>query len=129
MTRASTDIIIIGAGIAGLAAVCYAQMNGYRNRTQIFELHNLPGGLCTSWQRQGYVFVGCLHYLFGSGVGQPFYRLWEKLGAFQGQQFVHHGEFMRVVEPSGKTLVVFSHPDRLEQHLKFMTVEVLRSCL
>ena len=33
-------IIIIGAGIAGLAAGCYAQMNGYRS--QIFELHTLP---------------------------------------------------------------------------------------
>jgi phytoene dehydrogenase-like protein len=31
-------IIIIGAGIAGLAAGCYAQMNGYQ--TQIFELHD-----------------------------------------------------------------------------------------
>ena len=40
------SIIIIGAGIAGLSAGCYGQMNGYR--TQIFEMHNLPGGLCTS---------------------------------------------------------------------------------
>jgi phytoene dehydrogenase-like protein len=29
------SIIIIGAGIGGLAAGCYAQMNGYRS--QIFE--------------------------------------------------------------------------------------------
>jgi phytoene dehydrogenase-like protein len=29
-------IIIIGAGISGLAAGCYAQMNGYRSH--IFEL-------------------------------------------------------------------------------------------
>jgi hypothetical protein len=27
-------------------------MNGYRTRT--FELHDLPGGLCTSWQRKDY---------------------------------------------------------------------------
>lgn len=31
------DIIIIGAGFAGLAAGIYAQMNGYQ--TQIFEMH------------------------------------------------------------------------------------------
>ena len=43
------SVIIIGAGIAGLAAGCYAQMNGYRS--QIFELHDLPGGLCTAWER------------------------------------------------------------------------------
>lgn len=45
MANSVSDIIIIGAGIAGLAAGCYAQMNGYH--TQIFELHNQPGGLCT----------------------------------------------------------------------------------
>jgi phytoene dehydrogenase-like protein len=70
-------LIIIGAGIAGLSAGCYAQMNGYRS--QIFEMHNLPGGLCTAWPRKGYTFDGCIHYLFGSGPGQPFHRMWEEL--------------------------------------------------
>jgi phytoene dehydrogenase-like protein len=109
-------IIIVGAGISGLAAGCYAQMNGYRS--QIFEMHNQPGGLCTAWQRQGFVFDGCIHYLFGSGKGQPFYRLWEELGVVPQQQFVHHDELLRVSEPHGKTLIVYSNPDRLEQHLK-----------
>jgi phytoene dehydrogenase-like protein len=67
MTNSSTDIIIMGAGIAGLAAGCFAQMNGYQ--TRIFEMHTLPGGLCTAWQRQGFIFDGCIHYLFGSGQG------------------------------------------------------------
>ncbi len=44
-------VIIIGAGVAGLLAGCYAQMNGFE--TQIFEKHTKPGGLCTSWQRKG----------------------------------------------------------------------------
>jgi phytoene dehydrogenase-like protein len=113
--QCSPDIIIIGAGIAGLAAGCYAQMNGYR--TCIFEQHNLPGGLCTAWERKGYVFDGCLHYLFGSAPGQPFYRLWTELGAVQDRQFIHHDELMRVVASSGETLVVYSDPDRLESHL------------
>lgn len=112
----NSDIIIIGAGIAGLAAGCYAQMNGYR--TQIFELHDLPGGLCTAWQRKGYVFDGCIHYLFGSGAGQPFYSLWEELGAVRGRQFVHHDEFMRIAGSNGQTLVVYTDPDRLERHMK-----------
>ncbi|WP_207714382.1 FAD/NAD(P)-binding protein [Scytonema sp. UIC 10036] len=115
MKSSSTDIIIIGAGIAGLAAGCYAQMNGYR--TQIFEMHNLPGGLCTAWQRKGYVFDGCIHYLFGSGKNQPFYQMWEELGAVQGRHFVHHDEFMRIVAPDGKTLIVYTDPNRLERHL------------
>jgi phytoene dehydrogenase-like protein len=109
-------IIIIGAGIAGLAAGCYAQMNGYQ--TQIFEMHDRPGGLCTSWQRQGFVFDGCIHYLFGSGPGQPFYQLWQELGIVPGQKFFHHDELLRVSESNGKTLIVYSDPNRLEQHLR-----------
>ena len=70
------SIIIIGAGFAGLAAGIYAQMNGYR--TQIFEMHSLPGGLCTSWRRRGYTFDGGVRYLSGTApeerrrVRQPF---------------------------------------------------------
>jgi phytoene dehydrogenase-like protein len=64
------SIIIIGGGIAGLAAGCYGQMNGYQ--TQIFEMHYLPGGLCTSWERKGYTFDGCISYLYGAGRNKPF---------------------------------------------------------
>jgi phytoene dehydrogenase-like protein len=73
------SIAIIGAGISGLAAGCYARMNG--DQLRIFEMHNLPGGLCTAWERRGYTFDGCLHYLFGSGAGQPFHQVWRELGA------------------------------------------------
>ncbi|NTU55474.1 MAG: NAD(P)/FAD-dependent oxidoreductase, partial [Anaerolineales bacterium] len=77
------SVIIIGAGVAGLAAGCYARMNGYR--AVIFELHDLPGGLCTAWERRGYIFDGCIHYLFGSGEGQPFHDMWLELGAVQNR--------------------------------------------
>jgi phytoene dehydrogenase-like protein len=115
MANATSDVVVIGAGIAGLAAGCYAQMNGYQ--TQIFELHDQPGGLCTAWQRQGYTFDGCLYYLFGSGAGQPFHQIWAELGAVRGRKFVHHDELMRIVAPNGKTLIVYSNPDQLEAHL------------
>lgn len=110
------SIIIIGAGVAGLAAGCYAQMNGYDS--QIFELHNLPGGLCTAWARRGYVFDGCIHYLFGSGPGQPYHRLWEELGAVQGRRMINHDELTRVCDPHGETLIVYSDPGRLAAHMK-----------
>jgi phytoene dehydrogenase-like protein len=112
------SIIIIGAGIAGLAAGCYGQMNGYR--TQIFELHHLPGGLCTAWERGPYVFDGCIHYLFGSGPGQPFHRIWEELGAAQGRDFINHEELMRIVDHDtpDRPLIVYPDPDRLEAHMK-----------
>lgn len=109
------EIIIIGAGVAGLAAGCYGQMNGYR--TRIFELHDLPGGLCTAWERKAYTFDGCIHYLFGSGEGQPFNQVWQELGAVQGRAMIDHDEFMRVSDGS-KTLIAYADPDRLAAHMK-----------
>lgn len=107
-------INIIGAGVAGLSAGCYAQMNGYRS--QIFELHDLPGGLCTAWERKGYIFDGCIHYLFGSGDEQPFNRMWQELGAVQGRSFVNHKEYQRITDGE-KILVVYVDPDRLQEHM------------
>jgi uncharacterized protein with NAD-binding domain and iron-sulfur cluster len=39
---AEKQIIVVGAGLAGLSTGCYAWMNGYRCR--IFEHHSKPGG-------------------------------------------------------------------------------------
>lgn len=111
---AAKSIIIIGAGAAGLAAGCYAQMNGYRSR--IFELHNLPGGLCTAWERKGYTFDGCIHYLFGSGDGLPFNDLWRQLGAAQNRPMINHAEYQRITD-GRKTLIVYADPDALEAHM------------
>ena len=108
-------ILIIGAGVAGLATGCYAQMNGYKS--EIFELHDLPGGLCTAWERKGYWFDGCIHYLFGSGLGQPFNQVWQELGALQDRPIIHHDTFMDVIGPDGRCLKVFADPDKLQAHM------------
>ncbi|HSO27982.1 MAG TPA: NAD(P)/FAD-dependent oxidoreductase [Anaerolineales bacterium] len=109
-------VLIIGAGIAGLAAGCYGQMNGFD--TEIFELHDLPGGLCTAWERKGYIFDGCIHYLFGSGPDQPFNDLWRELGALEERRMIDHEAFMQVRSPDGQQLTVYCDPDRLAAHMK-----------
>jgi phytoene dehydrogenase-like protein len=110
------SVSIIGAGIAGLSAGCYGQMNGLG--TQIFERHDKPGGLCTSWKRQGYTIDGCLHWLVGSRPGTNFYRIWEELGAVQGRRIVDHEEFLRIEGKDGRAFIVYSDLDRLERHMK-----------
>jgi len=109
-------VAIIGAGIAGLSAGCYARMNGYQ--TRIFEAHNLPGGLCTAWTRQGYTFDGCIHWLTGSAPGDSMFSVWEELGAVQGQKMYDHDVFWRVVGLDGRTFSMYADPDRLEAHMK-----------
>ncbi|MFC1718575.1 phytoene desaturase family protein [Candidatus Poribacteria bacterium] len=112
---AEKSIIIIGGGLAGLAAGCYGQMNGYR--TRIFEMHTIPGGLCTSWKRKGYTFDGCIHWLVGSRSG-PVFRFYEELGAVQDRRMVDHEEFTRIEGTGGKVFIVYADIERLEQHMK-----------
>lgn len=107
-------IIIIGAGLAGLAAGCYGQMNGFQ--TEIFELHDLPGGLCTAWERNDYIFDGCIHYLYGSAPNQPFNDLWQELHALKDCQVINHTEFMRVIDQDHHELIAYCDPDRFQHH-------------
>ncbi|HEY5469505.1 MAG TPA: FAD/NAD(P)-binding protein, partial [Bacteroidales bacterium] len=87
------SIIIIGGGFAGLAAGIYAQLNGYS--TQIFEMHNLPGGLCTSWDRKGFTFDCCIHWLVGSSPESGMHDMWEETGIAQGQEIINLDEYQR----------------------------------
>lgn len=112
----SRSIIIIGAGIAGLSAGCYGQMNGYR--TQIFELHDKPGGLCTAWKRKGYTFDGCIHWLVGTKAGSDVNRMWQELNALQGRRIVDHEELVRVEGEDGRAFILYTNIDQLEHHLK-----------
>ena len=116
---AEKTIAIIGAGIAGLSAGCYARMNGYQ--TKIFESHDLPGGLCTAWTRRGYTFDGCIHWLTGSAPGDSLYSLWEELGAVQGRKMYDHEVFWRTVGSDGRTFSLYADPDRLESHMKALS--------
>jgi phytoene dehydrogenase-like protein len=110
------SIIIIGAGIAGLSAGCYAQMNGYK--TRIFELHDKPGGLCTSWTRKGYTFDGCIEWTIGSKAGTPVNRIFAELGAVQGRRFIDHDVMQRIEGSDGRALTIYTNIDQLEQHMK-----------
>jgi phytoene dehydrogenase-like protein len=112
------SIIIIGTGLAGLSAGCYAQMNSYQ--TKIFELHDKPGGLCTAWKRKGYTFDGCVEWLMGSREGSGMNAIWRELGATQGRRMVDHDEYMRFEGLDGRTLVFYTNADCLRQHLKEM---------
>ncbi len=109
------SIIIIGGGIAGLSSGCYGRMNGYS--TVIFEMHNLPGGLCTSWQRKGYTIDGCIDWLVGSAPESNFYNIWRELGALQNSRIICPEEFMRVESADCKTFILYTDIDRLERHM------------
>jgi len=114
-------VIIIGAGMAGLSAGCYLQMNGYQ--TEIFEAHNIPGGLCTSWKSDGYMFDGCLHSF---GALKPEYRLnlwWKELIDLDKMEFYYHDELCQVFLEDGCVVHLYTDPDKLERELKSIAPE------
>jgi len=115
MQNEKNSVIIIGAGIAGLSAGCYAQMNGFR--TRIFEMHTRPGGLCTSWHRDGYNINGGVHTLVGSSERSDFYRIWKELGALQGRRFENYEDYICFEGTDGRSVTVYSDIDKLEEHL------------
>ncbi len=107
-------VLVIGAGIAGLAAASYLRRNGFE--TVIFESHTAPGGLCTSWQRNGFTFDGCIHWLMGSGPSSNLHLLWEELGAAD-LAYVEWSSYMTVRLRGGDSFTVYTDPDALEAEL------------
>ncbi|MFC2102767.1 phytoene desaturase family protein [Bacteroidota bacterium] len=108
-------IIIIGGGIAGLSAGCYARMNGYDS--EIFEMNPIAGGLCTGWKRKGYTFDGCVHWLVGSDPSSNYYPLWEEVGAVQGRKMVPIEYFTKVIDKAGRSFTVYTDPDKLREEM------------
>lgn len=113
--KPDNSIIIIGGGFAGMAAGIYAQMNGYN--TRIFEMHDKPGGLCTSWKRKGYTIDGCIHWLVGSNPASRMHDFWEEVGIAQGLKIINMDEYMRFEDQGGRKLIFYTDLDRLEKHL------------
>ncbi len=116
---ADRSLIIIGGGIAGLSAGCYGRMNGFR--TSIFEMHKKPGGLCTSWKRQGYVVDGCLHWLVGTGKSSGLRRMWDELGALDGVLVVDNDVYLHVEDRDGKALTLPTDIDGMERVLRSLS--------
>lgn len=109
------SVIIIGAGIAGLSSGTYAQMNGFR--TRIFEMHTRPGGLCTSWHRNGFHINGGVHSIVGCAKPSDFYQVWEELGAMQGRRFEAYEDYIYFEGTNGNAITIHSNVDKLEEHM------------
>jgi phytoene dehydrogenase-like protein len=109
------SIIIIGGGLSGLATGCYGQMNDYK--TQIFEMHDKAGGVCTAWKRKGYTIDGAMNWLGGTSPKTKFYKFWEELGATKDWNIFNHERFMINEDQEGKAFTVYCDADRFEQYL------------
>lgn len=109
-------VIIVGGGIAGLAAGVYARQSGFD--TTILEMHSIPGGNSTSWSRKGYLFEGGMHWLVGSSPKTPMHRIWKEIGALQENNPVYNRDpFLTYMDKSGKTICLYRDAEKLRKHL------------
>lgn len=120
MALVQSSMIIIGAGLAGLSAGCYGQMNGFQ--THIFEHHTVPGGLCTAWKRKGYTMDGCIHWLMSCKPGSSFREMYDELGAFQHNRLMEISEYGRCLdEETGQSLLFTADMEKLRSDMKTMS--------
>jgi len=115
MSSGQGKVVIVGGGIAGLCAGVFALRCGYE--VELVEMHERPGGLATSWRRNGYVFETCLHWLLGSNPQRRMHAHWREVFDIDRLHFVHPAEYVRIETDTGERLVVHSDPDRLEDEL------------
>lgn len=109
---AERSIIIIGAGLAGLAAGVHAQHNGYR--AHIFEHAGGPGGVAVGWRRGAYFVDGGIHFLMGHKPDQPLHRVYAELGTGQPEMCVDMHTYGRYVDQrTGRSLTITADLDRL----------------
>ncbi|HMN32107.1 MAG TPA: NAD(P)/FAD-dependent oxidoreductase [Chitinophagaceae bacterium] len=114
-------INIIGAGISGLCAGCYLQMNGFE--TQIFEKHSMSGGLCTSWEKQGYTIDCSVHWILGSTEKNGFFDMWNEILDMEKIDF-HNHEVRLALEVKentnkygNKSFLLYTNLDRLQKYM------------
>lgn len=108
-------IAVIGAGIAGLCTAVYAQKSGYD--VDLFEQHEVPGGLATSWKRGEYTFENALVWLLGSKPGGMLHDQWREVFDIDALRFINPDEYLRVETESGESLSVHRDADRMEETL------------
>jgi len=115
-----SNVIVIGAGIGGLAAGCYARLNGFE--VTVLEGSERAGGLCTSWNRGGYTFDGCIRHLAGLKPETALYRMWSDLGSVPARAFFPE-ELVKVMDESGRELTVYYDTGKLEEEMKRIAPE------
>lgn len=115
MKKLEAEVVIIGAGIAGLSLGCYLQMNGFN--VQIFESHNIPGGLCTSWKRKGYLFDGCIHSTIAPSNQYKLSSWLSELVDFDQVKFHYYDELSCIKLSDGTVFHFYTDPDKLEKEL------------
>jgi phytoene dehydrogenase-like protein len=93
-TDRGRSVLVVGGGVAGLAAGSYLGMNGYR--PLVLEQGLAPGGVARSWHRKGYTFDGATEWLPGSAPPLGLNDILAEVLDFGRLEIVDFEEFTRI---------------------------------
>jgi prolycopene isomerase len=96
-SKTDYDVIIIGAGIGGLAAGAILAKNG--KKVLILEKNPNVGGCATFFKRGDFKFDVALHMINGCGEGQLTYKILEKCGIINSVHFLFPDPIYRSIFP------------------------------
>jgi phytoene dehydrogenase-like protein len=114
-------VAIIGAGLSGLAAGCYARMNDFQ--TTIFEQLGWPGGLARSWERDGFQLDPGPNLIWAVDPGTSTHDALRELGVLP-RRSVKRVKRWEIADQDGRRKVNLISPlDELEAELKRISPE------
>lgn len=132
--------VIIGGGIAGLAAGIYALKAGFD--AEIYEKNAIPGGECIGWNRKGFHIDNCIHWLTGTKKGTDLYEVWKTVGALTDDtqyapidaffSSTYKGESVTLwndLERTERELIAVSPEDEEEIKHFIRCVEISKQCV
>lgn len=112
-------IVVVGAGIAGLAAAIYGRLAGYD--VEVFEKNAVPGGECTGWDRRGHHIDNCIHWLTGSKPGSALNDVWRTVGALDDDTEFAPGDKFFTTRLDGREATLWHDLDRTERELSALS--------
>jgi len=110
------DVIVIGAGMAGLMAANSLVLQGHR--VLLLEKHAVAGGCTMNFERKGFRFEASTHVINGCEAGGMTYEELAKIGAEDRIEFIKVESFGRMVdETRGRE---FALPWEIGEHVEML---------
>ena len=95
-------------------------------------MHSITGGQCTAWDRKGYRFDYCLHWLVGTRKG-PFNDIWKDTNVLNDTvEIIDHEVHTKIFAEDGREFIIYTDLNRWEEYLcKFApedSVKIKKMC-
>jgi len=108
-------VIVIGGGISGLTAGIYALQAGFD--AEIYESHNVVGGMCAQWQRKGSICTSAVHWMMGTKNGSDLHEIWKTIEAIDHNTEIFTLDYISACLNENAYCYLYADIEKLEAEL------------